>query len=223
MHGQLHLVRGDPPAKTVTNPVLTVSMQSFGFASAPVLGALELSVEANETLAVTGPSGIGKSTLLRIIAGLESRFAGHRRAPSRIAMVFQEPTLLPWRSAAQNLCLTCGIGPGEACDWLQRVGLAGLSDRFPAQLSLGQQRRLSLVRAFAAKPDLLLMDEPFVSLDEALRQDMIALFASLRSARPLATILVTHDASEITRLSTRVIRLSGNPARITENRPIKTA
>jgi ABC-type nitrate/sulfonate/bicarbonate transport system ATPase subunit len=153
---------------------------------------------------------------------LEPRFAGARHAPPRIAMVFQEPTLLPWRTAAQNLCLPCGITRPAADDWLVKVGLAGLGDRFPAQLSLGQQRRLALARAFAAAPDLLLMDEAFVSLDETLRQGMIEVFATLRAARPLTTILVTHDEREAARLATRVIRLSGTPARITENRPNTT-
>lgn len=206
------------PPPLVAAPILSLSLKSFGFGGVPVLGALDLAVAPQETLALTGPSGIGKSTLLRIIAGLEPRFAGLRTAPPRIAMVFQEPTLLPWRRAAQNLCLTSGIARAEGDDWLVKVGLAGLGDRFPAQLSLGQQRRLALARAFAAGPDLLLMDEAFVSLDEALRQGMTEVFATLRAARPLTTILVTHDDREAARLATRIIRLSGTPARITENR-----
>lgn len=218
MRERLQIVLDAMVPQPVAAAILTVSMKSFGFAGAPVLGALELSVGPYETLALTGPSGIGKSTLLCIIAGLEPRFVGLRLAPPRIALVFQEPTLLTWRNAAQKLCLSSGISTAKAHDWLKKVGLGGLGDRFPAQLSLGQQRRLALARAFAAAPDLLLMDEPFVSQDEGLRQDMIEVFTTLRAAQPLATILVTHDEFEASLLATRILRLSGTPAQIVESR-----
>lgn len=197
-------------------PVLSVDLDGLSFDGRPVLGAIAMDLMRGETLALTGPSGIGKTTLLRVLAGLETAYAGKVRVPGRVAMVFQEPTLLPWRSAVQNLCLTTGISVSAAEAALADVGLAGLGARFPGQLSLGQQRRLSLARAFAASPDVLFLDEPFVSLDPRLADEMMDLFVSLREAQGVATILVTHVEAEARRLANRVVRLGGSPAVIVE-------
>lgn len=200
---ELRLTRGGPP---------------LGPGGPAVLGPLELTLAPGETVALSGASGIGKSTLLRILAGLETRYTGERRVPERIAMVFQEPMLLPWRDARANLCIATGLGPRAAEDWLGRVGLAGLGSRWPGQLSLGQQRRLALARAFAAAPALLLMDEPFVSLDPSLAEEVMTTFETLRAARPpeapLTTLIVTHAPEEARRLATRQLRLEGRPARL---------
>jgi ABC-type nitrate/sulfonate/bicarbonate transport system ATPase subunit len=182
-----------------------------------VLGPMALSLLSGETVALTGPSGVGKTSLLRIVAGLDRAFVGRREAAKRIAMVFQEPVLLPWRTALQNLTIVARVSEDEAQGWLEDVGLAGLGDRFPGMLSLGQQRRLSLARAFASVPDLLLMDEPFVSLDPALGSGMMDLFERLIAARPCATLLVTHVQSEAERLAGRILRLEGRPARLVED------
>lgn len=195
-------------------PALRLDLQGLSLGGRPVLGALAFDLHAGETLALTGPSGIGKTSLLRILAGLERGFDGRVTLPGRVAYVFQEPTLLPWRTLRQNLCLTTGISSGEAEAALAEVGLAGLDDRYPGQTSLGQQRRLSLARAFAVRPDVLLMDEPFVSLDPTLVEEMMTLFERLRAARPVASVLVTHVAAEAQRLATRHIQLGGQPARI---------
>lgn len=192
--------------------VLSLGIEGMAYGGTAVLGAVALSVRQGETVAVTGPSGIGKTTLLRIAAGLETRFHGTRRVAGRLAMVFQEPVLLPWRTAAENLTLTAGIA-GQAVEAaLAEVGLAGLGGRYPGQMSLGQQRRLSLARAFAVAPALLLLDEPFVSLDPATADEMMALFAALRDRRGTATLLVTHSADEAARLADRRLRLDGRPA-----------
>jgi ABC-type nitrate/sulfonate/bicarbonate transport system ATPase subunit len=195
-------------------PSLSLSLHAASHNGAPVLGGLVLHVMAGETVAITGPSGIGKTTLLRIVAGLHREWQGKLGLPGRLAMVFQDPILLPWRTAAQNLTLTTGCNPEEAAAMLAEVGLEGLSHRFPGALSLGQQRRLSLARAFAARPDVLLMDEPFVSLDPALADEMMTLFERLRATRPLATLLVTHSEPEATRLASRILVLRGAPATI---------
>jgi NitT/TauT family transport system ATP-binding protein len=196
--------------------VLRVDLAGHDRGGQPVLGPVRFGVGPHETLALIGPSGIGKTTLLRLIAGLEPA-RGVVEVTGRIAMVFQEPTLLPWRSALQNLCLTTGVSVAEAGALLAEVGLDGLGARFPGQLSLGQQRRLSLARAFAARPALLLMDEPFVSLDAALAEEMMAVFARLRAARPLATLIVTHVEAEARALASRILRLGGRPAVIVED------
>lgn len=188
--------------------MITVDIHEKSFGGITVLKDLTFKLEANETLAITGPSGIGKTTLLRIVAGLDTDFEGTVSRPSRLAMVFQEPTLLPWRTALENICLLAHVSKDEAVDALAEVGLQGKNDRFPAQLSLGQQRRLALARAFALKPELLLMDEPFVSLDPELVEEMLHLTENLLSSHRVATIFVTHSDMEATRLATRKLRLT---------------
>lgn len=189
---------------------LDLTARSFG--PRPILGPVSLTVGAGQRVALLGPSGVGKTTLLRIIAGLDRDFAGTRAVPERLAMVFQEPTLLPWRTALANLTLPTGATRAEAAALMAQVGLAGREAAYPRQLSLGQQRRLSLARAFAARPGILLMDEPFASLDEATRDRMLDLTAQLLDSSGGGLILVTHDPAEAARLSARPLTLSGSPA-----------
>lgn len=198
-------------------PVLDLHLPALTYGDQPILGEIALRVTRGETLALIGPSGIGKTSLLRIIAGLETRHRGVCAVSGIVAMVFQEPTLLPWRSLQDNIRITTGTSPDQAKQALVEVGLAGRANDFPMQLSLGQQRRLSLARAFAVKPDLLLMDEPFVSLDPALADEMMALFARLRVGHKVTTILVTHVADEARKLATRIVTLGGQPARVTND------
>lgn len=194
--------------------VLDLRLDALCFAETPILDEIALHVARSETLALVGPSGVGKTSLLRIIGGLETRYAGSCDVAGQVAMVFQEPTLLPWRSVCDNMCITAKISTFEAMDALAEVGLSERSEAFPNTLSLGQQRRLSLARAFAIKPDLLLMDEPFVSLDPELVEEMMALFAKLRAAHKVTTIIVTHVESEAKRLASRIVTLGGSPGQI---------
>jgi NitT/TauT family transport system ATP-binding protein len=196
--------------------MISVAITGKRFGDAAVLGPMEFGIEAGETVALIGRSGVGKTTLLRILAGLDGDFAGAVTRPGRVAMVFQEPTLLPWRDARANITVTTGADPAVAEGVHAVVGLAGLEARFPGQLSLGQQRRLALARAFSAAPDLLLLDEPFVSLDAAMVEEMIALTEALLARRRIATILVTHDMREARRLARRSLRMEGSPARLHE-------
>ncbi len=197
-----------------TAPVLDLHLRGLAYEGADILGDISFAIPRGQTVALVGPSGIGKSSLLRIFAGLERGYDGTCTVTGRTAMVFQEPTLLPWRSLRDNITIAAGVSTDVADAVLADVGLADRRDAFPNRLSLGQQRRLSLARAFAVRPDLLLMDEPFVSLDPQLVGEMIALFARLRNAYGVTTVLVTHVVEEARQLADRILTLSGQPARV---------
>lgn len=188
--------------------MIRIDIKAKLFADTPVLGRISFDIAAGETVALVGPSGIGKSTLLRIVAGIDSAFEGHVTRPDALAIVFQEPTLLPWRSALDNILLIhADQSAAEAEAALARVGLAGKGGLFPGQLSLGQQRRLALARAFAGSPALLIMDEPFVSLDAKTADAMLALSEKLIAEERPATLFVTHAPAEAERLADRVLTL----------------
>ncbi|WP_417718730.1 ABC transporter ATP-binding protein [Salipiger sp.] len=193
--------------------MIHVDIRSKSFGGRPVLGQVRFDIRPGETVALLGPSGIGKSTILRIVAGIDPDFDGTVDRPDNMAIVFQEPTLLPWRSTLKNLTLTNpGLSRNGARAALERVGLRGKERMFPGQLSLGQQRRLALARAFAGQPDLLIMDEPFVSLDAETAETMIGLTEALIAEHRPATLFVTHARSEAERLANRILQLRGDPA-----------
>ena len=201
----------------MTAPLLELDLHGLTHQGTPVLRDVSLRLNRGETLALVGQSGIGKSSLLRVIAGIDTGQDATCAVRGTCAMVFQEPTLLPWRSVADNIRVTTGALPADIDAALRDVGLDGRGADYPGQLSLGQQRRLSLARAFAVKPDLLLLDEPFVSLDPDLAHEMMALFARLRAQHDIATILVTHVAEEAEKLASRIMTLGGSPATITSD------
>lgn len=193
--------------------MIRADIRSKSFGPLQVLKNIRFEVKQGECLAILGPSGVGKSTLLRLVAGIDKGFEGSIQRPERIAFVFQEPTLLPWRSAINNLLLVHeGLSREAAQAMLVRTGIADKADVYPGQMSLGQQRRLALARAFVGQPELLILDEPFVSLDDTTADQMLDLTADLlRDVRP-AALLVTHDKREADRLATRMLQLSGKPA-----------
>ncbi|MBU3030933.1 ATP-binding cassette domain-containing protein [Paracoccus marinaquae] len=191
---------------------MKIDLRAKSFGGRAVLGPIRLQVARGQRVALLGPSGIGKSTLLRIIAGLDRDFDGRVEGSDRLAIVFQEPTLLPWRRALENIIIAAGCDAATARDLMAQVGLAGREAHYPRQLSLGQQRRLALARAFAAGPDILLMDEPFASLDPETAARMIGLTAGLLERSGAGLILVTHDDSEPARLAATPLVLGGDPA-----------
>ena len=184
-----------------------------------VLGNLRFSLAEREIVAVVGPSGCGKTTLLKLIGGLDTDFQGRvdwpgdGRAP-RIGTVFQEPRLLPWRTVRQNvdLVLPTGVDPGAAESLLEAVGLWSVRESYPAQLSLGMARRVAIARAFAIEPEIVLLDEPFVSLDQAMAERSRGVLLTAWNRRPTAALLVTHDLVEAASLADRILMLSAAPA-----------
>lgn len=188
-----------------------------------MLGELAFSLGNGEVAALVGPSGCGKTTLLRIIAGLDSDFEGSVALPAHgmLGMVFQEPRLLPWRTVEQNVRLAAPQATDAALGTLfQALGLTAHRDHFPGELSLGLARRVALARAFAVEPDLLLLDEPFVSLDDALAARLRDELADLVNRRPITTLLVTHNVEEAIGLADRLLLLSLSPARVLADVPV---
>jgi NitT/TauT family transport system ATP-binding protein len=189
-----------------------------------VLGELMFAVAGGEVAALVGPSGCGKTTLLRIIVGLDRDFDGNVKLPAhgRLGMVFQEPRLLPWRTVEQNVRLAAPrIGETALTALLTTLGLAEHRRHYPGELSLGLARRVALARAFAIEPDLLVLDEPFVSLDAALAERLRAELIELVSRRPTTTLLVTHSIEEALGLADRVFLLSASPARVVAEVPVE--
>lgn len=189
---------------------------------------ITLAVNAGESLALLGPSGCGKSTLLRILSGLDAPAAGrvfldeqpasepgrilippHRRG---IGMVFQDLALWPGLTALENVAAGLGASAGNKSERraasravLDRCGLAGLESRRPAELSAGQQQRVALARALAARPRLLLLDEPFTGLDLIAKESILEEIAALAHETGLTLILVTHDPWEVSALCRRAV------------------
>ncbi len=177
---------------------------------------MRFAVGEGEFACLIGPSGCGKTTCLRILLGLEAGFSGSfslPRATPRIGAVFQEPRLLPWRSVDRNVRLA--LPPerrGSDLDGLySRLGLTGFEDFFPGELSLGLARRAALARAFAIEPDLLLLDEPFTSLDEAMAADLRKLLIEVWQSRGTTALMVTHNLREAVQLADRIIVLTPRP------------
>ena len=197
-----------------------VAKKSFRTASgqsAPVIAGLTFALEEGETGALIGPSGCGKSTLMRILAGLDRDFDGSVQVPAhgRVAMVFQEPRLLPWRSLEDNVRLAAPEATeAEVAALFAALGLAEHRTHFPGELSIGLARRASLARAFALRPTLLLLDEPFVSLDAPLARQLQRDLARLVESRVMITVLVTHDVDEAIALADRIFVLSPRPAHV---------
>jgi NitT/TauT family transport system ATP-binding protein len=189
-----------------------------------VLRDIQLRLGREEFLCVLGPSGSGKTSLLRLITGLihpdsgEIRF--HRPEP-RLSLMFQQANLMPWRTVNENIALPLELQnlkadsiQAQVIDMVRLVGLEGFEKSWPAELSGGMAQRVALARAFISDPDLLLLDEPFGSLDALTRERMAEELLQLWQARPRPVIMVTHSISEALLLSDRVVVFSPRPGSI---------
>jgi len=188
-----------------------------------ILAGIDLTVARGELVVLLGPSGIGKTTLLRLAAGFLRPSRGRvANEGLRTAMVFQEPHLLPWESALDNAALPLeAIGRSrrdardEARRWLARLGFRREDvDKRPAELSGGMQARVAIARAFVIRPDVVLLDEPFAALDPARRRSLQGLLRDLVDESEVSALFVTHDPAEAVRLADRIAVLAGAPARI---------
>jgi len=189
------------------------------------IGALAFEAASGEFVAIVGPSGAGKTTMLKIIAGLDGAFEGALSGAgdeARLGFVFQEPRLLPWLDVAANLRLVSpALSDADIETGLAKVGLAGTADQFPLRLSGGMQRRVALLRAFLVRPQLLLLDEPFISLDAPTAESLYQVLAELRRDVLPTTLLVTHDLREALALADRVLFVSRSPATVILDYPVR--
>ena len=187
--------------------MLKLTNISHSYGDRTVLEKFSLTLKPGQRIALMGPSGCGKTTLLRIAMGLLSPTAGTVENTFRkTSVLFQEPRLLPWRTALENVNLVLGDDRRtmEQARWhLKRLGLGQSADKYPKELSGGMQQRTALARAMAFDGDLLVLDEPFKAMDEALRFQVIAQVAETTAA----ILLVTHDEAEAVALGCEIIRM----------------
>jgi NitT/TauT family transport system ATP-binding protein len=193
-----------------------------------IFEGFHLSVDPGAFVCLLGPSGIGKTTLLNMISGLDTDYSGRiafdGTAKPRIAYVFQTPRLLPWRTVLENILLplpSTDAARRTTLDLLASMGMLDSQDVYPERLSLGMQRRVALARAFAIDPDILLMDEPFTSLDEPTADRLRDLLVRMLAQRSASVLFVTHDSRDAIRMASRIVVLAGSPVQTIRDIPVK--
>lgn len=212
----------------MTDLAINIVRKRYARGDIVALQNVNFSVASGRFIALVGPSGAGKTSILNIILGLDSDYDGEvlvndqnlkhsDEHPAKIGCMFQEPRLMPWLTVAQNLALVLDGTPGDKArihKLIEQVGLAGREASYPGQLSGGMQRRVALARAFAVSPNLLLMDEPFLSLDDPSADHLRGLLLTLwRDIRP-TVVFVTHNLREAIALADEIIFLSASPGTI---------
>lgn len=189
-----------------------------------VLAPIRFALQSGEVGVLIGPSGCGKSTMLRIILGLDRDFSGQVARPpeARIGMVFQEPRLLPWRSVEHNVRLGLPRARrGRDLDALfAQLGLTPWRGSYPKALSLGMQRRVALARALADGPRVLVLDEPFVSLDDAAAAELRGLVVETVDRAGMSVLMVTHNVAEAIGIADRLLLVSRRPASLIADVPL---
>ncbi len=204
----------------MSDVLLSLDRVGFGFGATAVIGDLSLDVKRGEFVALVGPSGCGKTTLLNLCSGFLRPGAGTVTRAGTLRMVFQQDGLFPWLTVTENIRLGLRhVADAKARDarvagLLGLIGLEGFADHYPHQLSGGMRQRVELSRALGGDTDLLLMDEPFSSLDYLTRLRLRGELARLLQEQPRTVLLVTHDIEEAAQLADRVLVLSERPARI---------
>jgi NitT/TauT family transport system ATP-binding protein len=198
-----------------------------GAAAVRALDRVTLTAAPGEFSCLIGASGCGKSTLLSLVAGLDKPTAGQINVGGKVALMFQEPGLFPWLTAAGNVELALrarGVGRAErkarAADLLETVHLGGFGKKRPHELSGGMRQRVALARALAQDADVLLMDEPFGALDAMTRDLLHDELDRVRAGRNLTVLFVTHNVREAVRLGDRVVLLSSRPGTVIAEYPV---
>jgi NitT/TauT family transport system ATP-binding protein len=208
--------------------VLRVLDLAVGYGQEPVIENVNLEVAAGKFVSLVGPSGSGKTSILRAVNGLLKPLAGRvelNGSSDSLGFLFQDDALLPWRTARENVALGLRIrnfskeaAHAEADAWLARLGLDGFGERFPQELSGGQRKRVAIAQILALKPKLLLMDEPFASLDAIVRTRITQELLNWVEREHLSVLLVTHDLEEAITVSDKVYLLSQGPrARVVDS------
>jgi NitT/TauT family transport system ATP-binding protein len=195
--------------------MITFEHVSKAFGSLKVLNDVSFHISSGEILGVVGPSGVGKTTVLKLITGIVAPDAGSVRVAEGVqGYVFQEPRLLPWRTALDNVAVALraqgmekAAAREKAGEWLARVGLGGFEHYHPAELSGGMAQRVAVARALAVEPAVLLMDEPFGAIDINLKSSLLVMLQELLAGRKTTTVYVTHDLTEALQLADRVMEL----------------
>lgn len=212
------------------SPLVELREVTKRFGAGPlVLDRISFGANTGDFLSLIGPSGCGKSTLLRLVAGLSPVTEGNleidgltpEAAAAELAFVFQEPTLLPWLTVAKNVevpqklrGVASNVRAATRARVLDLVRLSGKADAYPRQLSGGQKMRVSIARALALSPKLLLLDEPFGALDEMTREHLNEELLAIRQQQAWTAFFVTHSVAEAVFLSNRILVMSANPGRI---------
>jgi NitT/TauT family transport system ATP-binding protein len=201
--------------------VLRVVDLAVGYGQEPVIENVKLEVATGQFVSLVGPSGSGKTSILRAVNGLLTPLSGHvelNGSSDSLGFLFQDDALLPWRTARENVALGLRIRKyakdaafTEADAWLVRLGLEGFGGRFPHELSGGQRKRVAIAQILALKPKLLLMDEPFASLDAIVRTRITQELLNWVEREHLSVLLVTHDLEEALTVSDTIYLLSQGP------------
>lgn len=197
--------------------MLQVRIDAKNYGDDAILRDVSVALAPGTFTVLTGRSGCGKTTLLRILAGLDRDWRGTIAGKARIGYVFQDPRLLPWRSVLDNVRLAADepvATPEKSLQALAMVGLESSASAYPGALSMGMARRTAIARAIAVGPELLVMDEPFVSLDEGTAEQLRALTLRLWQKHRWTVLMVTHNLSEAAQMADRVVVLSGRPAKV---------
>jgi NitT/TauT family transport system ATP-binding protein len=198
---------------------LCIEDGAVNFGAVEVFRDLSIEIGRGEFVAVVGPSGCGKTTLLNLFSGFLKPSSGTVACSGRLRTVYQQDSLFPWQTAAQNIAMGLrGLSETESSrqlsDMLRLIGLEQFADHYPHQLSGGMRQRVELARALAGSTDILLLDEPFSSLDYLTRLRLRRELARMLEELPRTVVLVTHDIEEAAQLADRILVLSDRPARI---------